>query len=149
MQVGIRRIYIKKMSERQTKAGNQITLSHSLILSHRGVIRSNRHYFGIQCWLQCWLILSKITVWTNQSPAHSRGCVILLKMRRERQTELNPKIVTVASNHATVHVRESYTKYEGMTQLRDCVIKSHSSVERFFCLWSRPHPPSVINAQVQ
>ena len=44
-----------------------------------------------------------MTVWTNQSPAHSRGCVILLKMRRERQTELNPKIVTVASNHATVH----------------------------------------------
>ena len=43
-----------------------------------------------------------MTVWTNQSPAHSRGCVILLKMRRERQTELNPKIVTVASNHATV-----------------------------------------------
>ena len=30
--------------------------------------------------------------------------MILLKMRRERQTELNPKIVTVASNHATVGV---------------------------------------------
>ena len=59
-----------------------------------------------------------MTVWTNQSPAHSRGCVILLKMRRERQTELNPKIVTVASNHATV-----YCKTNLLTDFKMFIIK--------------------------
>ena len=69
---------------------------------HRGVIRSNRHYFGICLSLLIWA-KSRNLIWVLGSDWTTQTRLRDFPQNENRKAHwADPKIVTVASNHATV-----------------------------------------------
>ena len=108
-----------------TSTITHVKLSGSLAalwsVDHRGVIRSNRHYFGISSVCLSILILRKITQPRLCGPIRAQHTDEVAWFYSNEKRKADPKIVTVASNHAAV--KTCWTTFVFMSRL-----KSH-------CLW--------------
>ena len=81
-------IYIKKMSERQTKAGNQITLSHSLILSlSHSLLTLSLFHSLIHSLSTCWTTFVFMSMLKNHSLTFTLSHSLILSFNHSRHAE--------------------------------------------------------------